>query len=273
MYGICARAIAPDFLVLAVTVSGAWNLLPYLNWKEFMGLQRILGTGCTALCLVAALAAGISGAQEPATRPDINRPFLQPDYQAWVARFERPGREIFDQRYRIVAATGVKPGMTLADIGAGTGLFTRLFSEEVGDSGKVYAVDISEVFIRNIMRISREQGQDNVQGIVNSAADVSLPPQSIDLAFICDTYHHFEQPGAMMASVRRALKPGGSLVVIDFRKIPGVSTPWVMGHVRANEALLVHEIESAGFQLVEDRDFLRTNYFLRFTAKQGPAVD
>ena len=120
------------------------------------------------------------------------------------------------------------------------------------------------MFIDNIVRISRMRQQGNVVGIVNAADDVALPPSTIDLAFICDTYHHFEFPKAMMASIRRALKPDGSVVVIDFRKIPGVSTPWVMGHVRADEATVVREIESYGFRLVEDLDFLKTNYFLRF---------
>lgn len=206
----------------------------------------------------------LSYAQQPAARADINRHFVNPVFDDWVARFERRGREIYDQRYRIIEASAVEPAMVVADIGAGTGLFTRLFSQQVGNSGKVYAVDISRVFIDNILRISHQYGQRNVVGIVNTADDVALPPQSIDLAFICDTYHHFEHPAAMMASIRRALKPGGSVIVIDFRKIPGISTPWVMGHVRANKSEVVREIESFGFRLVEERDLLRTNYFLRF---------
>ena len=81
----------------------------------------------------------------------------------------------------------------------------------------------------------------NVIGVVNSRRSVSLPDRSVDLVFT-----------------------GGSVVVVDFRKIPGVSTAWVMGHVRSNEAVVVEEIKSAGFKLVEDNDLLRTNYFLRF---------
>ena len=203
-------------------------------------------------------------AQEPFVPPKVNRAFIDPDFEKWVGRFESPGREVYDQRHSIVAATGVRPGITVADIGAGTGLFTRLFSEKVGDSGKVIAVDISSVFIDNILRLSEQLKQNNVEGVVNSPTGVSLQPQSIDLAFICDTYHHFETPLAMMRSIRRSLKPDASVVVIDYRKIQGLSTPWVMGHVRANESVVIREIESAGFRLVEDRDFLRSNYFLRF---------
>lgn len=220
------------------------------------------------ICLMGTQALDISHAREPETRPDLNRPFIDPEFDEWVARFERPGREVYNQRHEIVAATGVKPGMTVADIGAGTGLFTRLYSQQVGKYGKVYAVDISKVFVDNILRISREKNQHNVVGVVNSVADVSLSPHSIDLAFICDTYHHFEKPLAMMESIRRALRPGGSVVVIDFRKIPGLGTPWVTGHVRANESMVVREIESAGFRLAEDSDFLASNYFLRFVATQ-----
>ncbi len=219
---------------------------------------------CVTACLVSVFPLGVSYGQKPAVHPGINHHFVNPVFDDWVARFERPGREIFDRRHWIVDATAVEPGMVVADIGAGTGLFTRLFSQRVGEAGKVYAVDISRVFIENILRISREQGQDNVVGIVSVKDDVALPPESIDLAFISDTYHHFEYPEAMMASIRRALKPSGSVVVVDFRKIPGFSTPWVMGHVRADEATVVREIESFGFRLVEDRDLLRDNYFLRF---------
>jgi len=220
------------------------------------------------ICLMGAQSLDVSRAREPETRPDLNRPFIDPEFDQWVARFERPGREVYSQRHDIVAATGVKPGMTVADIGAGTGLFTRLFSEQVGENGKVYAVDTSKVFVDNIQRISREENRSNVVGVVNSLTDVSLPPNSVDIAFICDTYHHFEKPLAMMASIRRTLKPGGSVVVIDFRKIPGLSTQWVLGHVRANEKTVVQEIESAGFRLAGDNDLLGSNYFLRFVVTQ-----
>jgi predicted methyltransferase len=108
-----------------------------------------------------------------------------------------------------------------------------------------------------------------VEGIVDSASDVGLPPQSIDIAFVCDTYHHFEKPLEMMQSIHRALKPGGRLILVDFRRLPGVSTPWIMDHVRAGQAEVVREIESTGFELVDGSDFLRTNYFLRFDRRGG----
>lgn len=208
-------------------------------------------------------------ADEQSVRPGVNHHYENPDWPAWVARFERPDREVYAKRRAIVSAAGLHPGMEVADIGAGTGLFARLFAPQVSPGGKVYAVDISPTFIENILRTCREQGLANVEGIVNTPRDVALPPGSIDLAFLSNTYHHFEYPQSMLASIRRALRPGGRLIVIDFRKQPGISTRWVMGHVRTNRETVIREISTAGYRLVEDKPLLRSNYFLVFQ-KTGP---
>jgi predicted methyltransferase len=155
--------------------------------------------------------------------------------------------------------------MAVADIGAGTGLFTRLFAERVGPQGRVYAVDISRPFIENIVRSSRDLGLANVEGVVNSHKDVSLPPGSIDLAFLVDTYHHFEYPASMLSSIHRSLRPGARLIVIDFRRDPERSSRWVMGHVRASRDAVIDEITKAGFRLIDDKALLRTNYYLVFS--------
>jgi len=202
-------------------------------------------------------------------RPGVNRYYERPNWRQWVYTFERPGREIYDRRHAIVAAADVQPGTVVADIGAGTGLFTRLFSPEVAPTGKVYAVDISPTFVENIVRTAREQGLDNVEGVLNTPKDVALPDKTIDVAFVADTYHHFEYPQSMMASIRRALRPGGKLVVIDFRRIPGYSSAWVMQHVRAGKDTFIGEIEAAGFRFVEEKPLLRTNYFLIFENEGG----
>ena len=211
------------------------------------------------------LAASVSLADEQSIRPGINHYYENPDWQQWVNTFERPGREVYDRRHAIVDASGVRRGMVVADIGAGTGLFTRLFAERVGPQGRVYAVDISRPFIENIVRTSQERGFLNVEGIVNGHKDVSLPPDSIDLAFLVDTYHHFEYPASMLSSIHRSLRPGARLVVIDFRRDPRHSSSWVMGHVRAGRDAVIDEISRAGFRLIDDKALLRTNYYLVFS--------
>ncbi len=221
---------------------------------------------CFLVILVCLTFSGLSDiyAEVQSVRPGINTYYMDPDWQQWVNQFETPGREVYDRRFDILRASAVTPGMAVADIGAGTGLFTRLFSRQVGAQGKVYAVDISRPFVENILRESREQGLMNIEGVVNSPDDAMLNPGSIDLALTVDTYHHFEYPKNMLASIHKALRSAGRLIVIDFRKHPGKSSGWVMGHVRANRERVIEEITSAGFVLLDDKPLLRVNYFLEF---------
>jgi predicted methyltransferase len=204
---------------------------------------------------------------EPSVAPGINRHYEGADYDRWAATFERSGREVYDKRADIVAALKLRPGMTVADIGAGTGLFTRLFAREVGASGRVYAVDIAPEFIANILRIAREQQLANITGIVNTATDTKLPSGVLDVAFVCDSYHHFEYPRAMLGSIHKAMRSGAKLYVIDFEKVPGLSSRWVMDHVRLDKATAIREIEAAGFVFVGEERVLRENYFLRFVRR------
>jgi len=208
-------------------------------------------------------------AVEQNVNPAINKRLVDPDYQVWVQRFEREGREVFDQQDAILNAVDIKPGMDIADIGAGTGLFTRLFAPATGPEGIVYAVDPARNFIDEITRQAKDAGMANVVGVVNSQKDTGLEPNSIDIAFVCATYHHFEYPLSMLRSIHKALRPGGALIVIDFRKVKDISSKWVMSHTRAKEQIVIREIESVGFRLTEDRDFLRSNYYLRFVATAG----
>ena len=128
---------------------------------------------------------------------------------------------MYAAREKVAAAVGLKPGMVVADVGAGTGLFTRLFAKAVGPTGQVYAVDIAPKFLEHVRATSRGAGLRNVTPVLCSPDSVDLPPAAVDVAFVCDTYHHFEFPERTLASLRRAIKPGGKLVVIDFVREPG----------------------------------------------------
>ena len=110
------------------------------------------------------------------------------------------------------------------------------------------------------------RGTTNLTPVLCPDDSIGLPPASIDLAYICDTYHHFEQPIATMKSILSALRPGGRLVVLDFERIPGVTRPWLLEHVRAGKETFRAEIETAGFVVDEEVDVagLSDNYFLRF---------
>ncbi|MDA0766074.1 MAG: class I SAM-dependent methyltransferase [Verrucomicrobia bacterium] len=205
---------------------------------------------------------------EESVKPGINEGFLDPALKVedWLKRFEVESREVFHARESVVAACRIRKGMTIADIGAGTGLYTRLFSEATGPEGWVYAVDISGPFLKHIVARARQEKQENISAVLSPEDSVALPPNSIDLAFICDTYHHFEYPKGTLASLVRALKKGGAVVVIDFERIEGQSREWVVGHVRAGKEVFRKEIEEAGLSFVDEVriDGFQENYFLRF---------
>ncbi len=235
-----------------------------------MPRSAILGKSLVGVLFFLLLSLASGHGQEKSVRPGINDPFREPDLPKFLGIFEGESREIFAQREEIVAACKLKPGMAVADIGAGTGLFTRLFAKTVGPQGKVYAVEIAPRFLEHIDKTCKEQGLRNVTGVPATQTSVELPPASIDLAFVCDTYHHFEFPFRTLASIQRALRPGGRLVLIDFERIPGKSTEWVMGHVRAAKEVFQGEVLAAGFKLVEEPKFLKENYCLVFEKAEAP---
>lgn len=220
-----------------------------------------------ALLLLSACATRPAPAPEPSVRPGVNESYLDPDLEVseWVERFEREGREIYDHREAIAAAAQIQPGWDIADIGAGTGLFIPHFSQAVGPGGTVYAVDIVPGFLEHIEERAAQAGLQNVETILATERSAELPPDSIDLAFICDVYHHFEYPQSTLASLHRALRPGGQIFMVEFKREPGVSSEWAMNHVRAGQEEFTREIEAAGFEKIgEVEDLLEDNYILRF---------
>jgi predicted methyltransferase len=218
------------------------------------------------MLVLATLAAALPGlAQEKSVRPGINDPFKDPDVKKYVETFEGESRDVFAKRKEIVAAMGLKPDSVVADVGAGTGLFTRLFAAELKEKGKVYAVDIAQKFLDHITKINKEAGITNVVTVLCKDDSAELAAGSIDVAFICDTYHHFEFPQRTMASIHKALKPGGKVVIVDFRRVKGESTDWVMNHVRAGQEVVEKEVTEAGFKkVVEEKKLLKENYLVVF---------
>jgi ubiquinone/menaquinone biosynthesis C-methylase UbiE len=212
----------------------------------------------------------LSGAQPPPEGlPDgINDQFLSTDLdvEKFVDRFEGESREVYAGRHAIVSALGLSKGDRVADIGAGTGFFSVLFAEQVGDQGGVYAVEISPNFLEHLRNLATGEDQASLQVVEGTMTSVELAPASVDLAFLCDVYHHFESPPDTLSSLHDAIRPGGSLVLIDFERIPGESPKSLLDHVRAGQEVFRREIEQAGFVLEQEiqLDELTDNYVLRF---------
>ncbi|MFK7736924.1 MAG: class I SAM-dependent methyltransferase [Pirellulaceae bacterium] len=215
--------------------------------------------------------------EEPAGKADrpenlpkgINDSFLDPDMNVedFIKRFEVESREVFACREQILAAMQLKPGMSVADVGSGTGLYVGALSKTVKESGEVYAIDISPKFVKHLRGRVKDEDLENVEVVMCSDRDVNLKPNSVDRVFICDVYHHFEFPSLSMKSIYRALRPGGKLILVDFDRIEGTSREWLLGHIRAPKAVFRKEVEDAGFEFEEEVEVkgFEENYLLRFT--------
>lgn len=245
--------------------------------------MKMIRVICWSLLLFAGgTAVGTAHSQEAAVEPPpeqnvvpegINDRFKDPelDVDEWLDRFEVESREVYAARTAVMAACEITPGERVADVGAGTGFYSRLFARRTGAAGWVFSVDIAPRFLQHIAARATADGLQNLTPVLGTDVSTRLPPESVDLVFICDTYHHFEQPTQTMASIYRALKPGGRLVVIDFERIPGVSREFILGHVRAGKETFKKEIEASGFRFRDELDLegLEENYLLRFVKPES----
>jgi predicted methyltransferase len=229
--------------------------------------MRQLGTQGYSPVLVVALAVGC-GVPSGCThrRQGPNDAYRDPRVSAadWNRLFEGDQREVYRERDLIMKFTSVRPGMNVADVGAGTGVFTIMLSDAVGAVGRVYAEELMEKFSRYIAERAARERRTNVVSVVGTETGIGLPAGSIDLAFVCDVYHHFDHHEEMLASIWRALRPDGQLVLVDFRRDVGRSPAWILEHVRASEEQVVREVQQAGFITLAKDDRLRDNYIWRF---------
>jgi precorrin-6B methylase 2 len=133
---------------------------------------------------------------------------------AWLEREEREQEE---RGSRLLAALKLQPGMVVADIGAGSGWYTRRLAPLVGPQGRVYAVDVQPQMVAMLEEIARRPGFGNVVPVLGTTVDVKLPAGSLDLSIMVDVYHELEFPWEMLASLVRATRPGGRIVFVEYR--------------------------------------------------------
>lgn len=179
--------------------------------------------------IVLALVATATAAQAPeryvpvaATADGIGRSYMgrQIAYvmgwqgAAWLERDEREREERSDLLLPMLA---LKPGTVVADVGAGTGYYSRRLSNIVGPSGKVYAVDVQPEMIKMLQTASRQRGYSNIVPVLSSTDNVRLPPASIDVAIMVDVYHELENPFEVLSSLVNAVKPGGRVIFVEYR--------------------------------------------------------
>jgi ubiquinone/menaquinone biosynthesis C-methylase UbiE len=214
-----------------------------------------------ALMLPALTASG----QDAVPRDEHQMHRVHRDPKAYISMLEDPQRDAYQKPHEVLTALGIKQGEMIADIGAGSGYFTFRLAHHAGENGKVYAVDVNPDMILHLNRRIRELKARNVVSILAAADDPLLSAHSVDRFFFCDSWHHIRAQTKYLSLVRKMLKPGGEVIMIDFhkRKQP-VGPPLPMRIARED---LLQQMESHGFQLKQEHTFLPYQYFLVFVPK------
>lgn len=189
----------------------------------------------------------------------------QRDPKQYQQTLENPDRVAALQVDRVVATLGITPGMRIADLGAGTGIFTIPMARAAGKIGRVYAIDVDPGLLKIVEDKARIASLPTVQTIVAGDVDPKIP-EPVDLIFICDTMHHLPNQAAYVKGLAKHLKPSGRVVVIDFSE-----AHWPSGHeaFKITPSQVTDWMSSAGFALETSHTFLATNFFHVYRLKSA----
>jgi SAM-dependent methyltransferase len=179
--------------------------------------------------------------------------------EEWAKRFEEPGRDGWQKPDEVVSALALPPEAKVADIGAGTGYFAVKLARAV-PGGRVYGVDIEPDMARYLGERAKREGLTNLEAVLGEPGDARLP-EAVDVALIVNTYHHIGERETYLRRLGEKLRPGGRVVIVDFRKESPMGPP--AKHKLSAEQVR-GEFEAAGYRLTRTHDFLPDQYFLEF---------
>ena len=181
---------------------------------------------------------------------------------------ERADREMEEHPDEALDALHLRPGMTVADVGAGTGYITQRVAKLVGPAGKVYANDVQPEMLSRLQEHLEQNKVSNVETVLGTQTNPNLPANTFDLILMVDVYHEFSQPERMLQEMKKALKADGRLVLIEYRK-EDPSIPIRPEH-KMSVVEVKTEVEAEGYRLVDvNKTLPRQNIF---TFKKAPVT-
>jgi ubiquinone/menaquinone biosynthesis C-methylase UbiE len=209
------------------------------------------------------LALAATGLTAQSTHPVTGRqiaPVMGIQGADWLDRADRQSEE---DPERAIRELHLKPGMTVADIGAGTGYYSIRIAKLLSPNGKVLANDIQPEMLAHLRANAKKAGLNNIETVLGAENDARLPRGSVDMAIMVDVYHELSQPQRMLDSIRVALKPGGQLVLLEFRK-EDASVPIRPEHKMALDQIKA-EVEPEGYKFEKSVETLPWQHIVFFT--------
>jgi arsenite methyltransferase len=194
-------------------------------------------------------------------RTEEQHPHHPMPLEQYVALLEDPKRDEWQKPEAVIQALKLQNGQMVADIGAGSGYFTVRLARAIETKGMVFARDVDEGMLTYLRQRIAKEHIKNVQALHVPAHDPLLVDGSVDLVFVCNTYHHIEDREVYFRKVRKALKPDGRLVIVDFYKKEGIPVGPPM-HMRLSEETVQKELQSAGLKVSNKLTFLPYQYIL-----------
>jgi ubiquinone/menaquinone biosynthesis C-methylase UbiE len=217
--------------------------------------------------LILALLLALLPLSGQAVHPLTGRPIAQVMSAAGSDWLDRPERESEEQPDKCLEALGIKHGMVVADVGAGIGYMSFKMAKLVGPSGKVYANDVQPEMLEKLRDRAQRDKISNVQAVLGTENDPKLPASAIDLILMVDVYHEFSQPQAMLDRMREALKPGGRLVLVEYRK-EDPSIPIRPEHKMSVKDVRT-EVEAEGYQFDQVIEVLPRQHIIIFRPRKS----
>ena len=189
------------------------------------------------------------------------------DVERWVKVFDDPARAAWQKPAELVASLGLRRGDCVADLGAGTGYFGEHLSKAVGSEGVVFSVEVETTLVEHLRKRAEAEDCTNLIPVLGSFDNPRLPAARVDLVLIVDTYHHFDDRLTYLRGLRRSLRPGGRVAVVDFRKRERPVGP-PLEHSLAKE-VVIEEMTGAGYELSEDLDELLPHQYVLIFDRRG----
>ena len=218
----------------------------------------------SSVCGVIAFALSLLGTT-PLLAQDGHQHDRMPNVMEYLDRLDRPERDHDQKPAQVVEALALKPGMYVADLGAGSGYFTRRFVEAVTETGKVYVIDIEPEALKYVEdSLVHMHRSFEAEFILARPDNPKIPFGSVDVVFVCNTYHHLENRSEYFKNVKSSLKPSGRVAIVDFYHDDRSGELGFPKRHLVSRDTVIEEMTAAGYHLATEHTFLPRQYFLEF---------